>query len=65
MYSREALADIFKRILKFEQDVDSLYEECIENLNDEHIINTLQEIAKEEEVHIELAKDLSKIIDED
>jgi len=65
MYSREALADIFQRILKFEQDVDSLYEECIENIDDEHIINTLREIAKEEEVHIELAKGLSKIIDED
>ncbi len=65
MYSREALADIFQRILKFEQDVDSLYEECLENLDDEHIITVLQEISKEEEVHIELAKELSKIIEED
>ncbi len=65
MYSREALSDIFQRILKFEQDVDSLYEECLENLDDEHTITVLQEISKEEEVHIELAKELSKIIEED
>ncbi len=65
MYSREALADIFQRILKFEKDVNSIYEECIENIDDEHIINTLHEISKEEDVHIELAKELSKIIDED
>mgnify|MGYP002725519924 CR=1 FL=1 len=65
MYSREALADIFQRILKFELDVDSIYEECIENIDDEHIINTLQEISKEEEVHIELAKELFKIIEEE
>lgn len=65
MYSKEALSDVFQRILKFEQDVESIYEECIENIDDNHIINILQEISNEEEVHIELAKELFKIIDED
>ena len=65
MYSIEALSDIFQRILKFEQDVCSIYEECIENIDDEHIIDTLREIYKEEEVHIELAKELFKVIEEE
>ncbi len=64
MYSKEALSDVFQRILKFEQDVESIYEECIENIDDNNIINILQEICNEEEVHIELAKELFKIIDE-
>jgi rubrerythrin len=65
MYSKEALSDIFQRILAFEQDIKPIYEDCIENIDDEHIINILQEICKEEEVHIELAKELFKIIDKD
>ncbi len=64
MYSKEALSDIFQRILEFEQDIKPIYEDCIENI-DEHLINILQEICKEEEVHIELAKELFKIIDKD
>ena len=65
MYSKEALSDIFQRILEFEKDVTSLYEDSIENVDDEHIVNILQEICKEEEAHIELAKELFKLIDEE
>ncbi len=49
MYSKEALSDIFQRILKFEQDAKSLYDECIEKIEDEHSINILQSISNEEE----------------
>ncbi|MEE8596610.1 MAG: hypothetical protein V3T09_02240 [bacterium] len=65
MYSKEALSDIFKRILKFEQDAKSIYDDCIEKIDDEHSINILQSISKEEESHIEEAEKLFKIIDED
>lgn len=65
MYSKEALSDICQRILKFEQDVNSIYEDCIENIDDEYILNILKEICKEEKVHIELAKELFKIIEEE
>ncbi len=65
MYSKEALSDIFQRILKFEQDAKSIYDDCIENIDDEHSINILQSISNEEEGHIEQAKKLFKIIEED
>ena len=65
MYSKEALSDIFKRILKFEQDAKSIYDECIGKIDDEHSINVLQSISKEEEGHIEQAEKLFKIIKED
>ncbi len=65
MYSKEALSDIFQRILKFEQDYKSIYDDCIEKIEDEHSINILQSISNEEEGHIEQAKKLFKIIEED
>ncbi len=65
MYSKEALADIFQRILKFEQDAKSAYDSCIKEVNHEHSINILQSISDEEAAHIEEAKKLFKIIEED
>ena len=65
MYSKEALSDIFKRILKFEQDAKSIYDDCINKIDHEHSINILQSISNEEESHIEQAEKLFKIIDED
>ncbi len=65
MYSKKALADVFQRILKFEQDIKPVYKECIDNIDDEHIIDILQEIYNEEKVHIELVKELFEIIDEE
>jgi len=55
MYSREALTDIFQKVLQFEEDVKVLYDDCIDNLEDEDIINVLSTISKEEKGHIELA----------
>ena len=65
MYSKEALSDIFQRILKFEQDAKSIYDDCIGKIDDEHSINILRSISNEEEDHIEQAKNLFKIIEED
>ena len=65
MYSKEDLSDIFQRILQFEQDAKSLYDDCINKVDDEHSIKILQSISNEEEGHIEEAKKLFKIIDED
>ncbi len=65
MYSKEALSDIFQRILKFEQDAKSIYDDCIGKIDDEHSINILQSISNDEEDHIEQAKKLFKIIDGD
>ncbi len=65
MYSKEALSDIFQRILKFEQDAKSIYDDCIGKIDDEHSINILQSISNEEESHIEQAEKLFKIIDKD
>ncbi len=64
MYSKEALSDIFQRILQFEQEAKSLYDECIETIEDEHSINILQSISNEEKDHIEQVKRLFKIIEE-
>ncbi len=65
MYSKEALSDIFQRILKFEQDAKSIYDDCIGKIEDEHSINILRSISNEEESHIEQAEKLFKIIDKD
>ena len=65
MYSKETLSDIFKRILKFEQDAKSIYDDCIGKIDDEHSINILKSISNEEESHIEQAEKLFKIIKED
>ncbi len=65
MYSKKALFDIFQRILKFEQDAKSIYDDCINKIDDEHSINILRSISNEEEGHIEQAKKLFKIIEED
>ncbi len=65
MYSKEALFDIFQRILKFEQDAKSAYDDCINKVDDEDSIKILQSISDEEEGHIEQAKKLFKIIDEE
>ena len=65
MYSKEALSDIFQRILKFEQDAKSIYDDCINKVDDEHSINILQSISNEEKSHIEQARKLFKIIEED
>ncbi len=65
MYSKEALSEIFQRILKFEQDYKSIYDDCIEKVDDEHSIIILKSISNEEVGHIVLAKKLFKIIKED
>ena len=65
MYSKEALSDIFQRILKFEQDAKSAYDSCIKEVDHEHSINILKSISNEEEDHIEQAKKLFKIIEEE
>jgi len=65
MYSKEALSDIFQRILQFEKEAKSLYDECINKIEDEHSINIPQSISNEEEGHIEQAKKLFKIIEKD
>ncbi len=62
MYSREALTDIFQKVLQFEEDVKVLYDGCIDKLADEDIINVLSSISKEEKGHIELAKQLIELI---
>ncbi len=64
MYSKEALSDIFQRILKFEQDYKSIYDDCIEKVDDEHSIIILKSISNEELGHIVLVKKLFKIIEE-
>ncbi len=65
MYSKEALSDIFQRILKFEQAYKSIYDDCIEKVDDEHSIIILKSISNEEVRHIVLAKKLFKIIEKD
>ncbi len=65
MYSKEALSDIFQRILKFEQDAKSIYDDCISKVDDEQSIIILKSISNEEVGHIVLAKKLFKIIEED
>jgi len=65
MYSSEALSNMFQRILQFEEDVKTLYDHCIQRLDDTDIIEILQSISNEEKGHIELAKNLLKIIQED
>ena len=62
MYSKEALSDIFERVLQFEKDAKAAYDECIEKLDDETSINILQSISNEEKSHIELAKRLIELI---
>ncbi len=62
MYSKEALSDIFQKVLQFEEDVKALYDDCIEKLEDEEIILVLSSISKEEKAHIELAKQLIELI---
>ncbi len=64
-HTRESLSGVFQRILKFEQDAKSVYDDCIEKIDDEHSINILQSISNEEEGHIKQAKKLFKIIGED
>ncbi len=62
MYSKEALSDIFERILQFEKDAEAVYDDCIEKLDDETAINILESIRNEERGHIELAKRLIELI---
>lgn len=64
MYSKEALTDIFQRVLQFEEDVKVLYEDCIDKLEDQDIIDALRSISREEKGHIELAKQLIELIQE-
>jgi rubrerythrin len=64
MYSREAITEIFQRILKFEEDAKALYDGCIGKLDDENTINILRSISNEEKGHIELAKRLMELIQE-
>lgn len=65
MYSKEALFGIFQKILKFEQDAKSAYDDCIKKVDDENSINILQSISNEEQGHIEQAENLLKIIEKD
>lgn len=65
MYSKEELSKIFQRILKFEQEAKSAYDDCVSKVDDENSIKILQSISNEEKGHIELAKKLFKIIEEE
>ena len=62
MYSKEALSDIFERVLQLEIDAEVAYDECIEKLDDETAIGILQTIRNEERGHIALAKRLIELI---
>jgi rubrerythrin len=64
MYSKEALTELFQRILKFEEDAKALYDDYIEKLGDENTISILRSISNEEKGHIELAKRLIELIQE-
>jgi rubrerythrin len=64
MYSKEALSDIFQRILQFEEEAKALYDNCIKKLDDKNTINILQSISNEEKGHIELARKLMELIKE-
>ena len=61
-YSEEALTKIFQRIIQFEEEVETLYDDCIEKLDDKTAIDVLQSISKEEKVHIVLARELMELI---
>ncbi|MCP4256741.1 MAG: hypothetical protein GY774_04340 [Planctomycetes bacterium] len=63
MYSEEALSDMFQKILKFEQDAELIYANCLKEVDDKHVTNVLQSINNDEKNHIELANELLKIID--
>ncbi|MCP5006245.1 MAG: hypothetical protein GY941_20240 [Planctomycetes bacterium] len=65
MYSSEALSNMFQKILQFEEDVKVLYDECIDKLDNSEIVAILQSISNEEKGHIELARNLLKIIQDD
>lgn len=65
MYSSESLSNIFQRILQFEEQAKKLYDNCIKKLEDKDTINILQSISNEEKGHIELARKLMEIIQED
>jgi bacterioferritin (cytochrome b1) len=65
MYSKKDLSDVFQRILKFEQEYKSIYNDCIDKVDDEHSIIILKSISNEELGHIVLVKKLFKIIKED
>ena len=62
VYSKEALSDMFERVLQFEIDAETAYGECIEKLDDETAIDILQTIRNEERGHIALAKRLIELI---
>lgn len=62
MYSKETLLAIFQKILQFEVNVKKIYDDCIEKLEDDEIINVLKSISSEEKDHIELAKPLLELI---
>ena len=53
---------MFERVLQFEIDAETVYDECIEKLDDETAIDILQTIRNEERGHIELAKRLIELI---
>ncbi|ODS33116.1 MAG: hypothetical protein SCARUB_01740 [Candidatus Scalindua rubra] len=64
MYSKEALSDIFQRVLQFEVQAKQLYDDCIKKLEDKNTIDILQSISNEEKGHIELTKRLMELIKE-
>ncbi len=64
MYSREALIEIFQKIVQFEEGVKVLYDDCIKKLDDKNTIDILQSISNEEKGHIELSKCLMELIKE-
>ncbi|OHB87531.1 MAG: hypothetical protein A3D13_03385 [Planctomycetes bacterium RIFCSPHIGHO2_02_FULL_40_12] len=64
MYSKESLSKIFQKILQFEEDVSGLYDDCINKLTDQDIIDVLNSISKEEKGHTELAKYLIELVKE-
>ncbi len=63
-HSEEALSRIFQRIIQFEEEVKTLYDDCIKNLDDKTTIDVLQSISSEEKGHIVLARELMELIKE-
>ncbi len=63
-YSEKALSKIFQRIIQFEEEVNTLYDDCIKELEDKSVIDVLQSISREEKSHIALARELLELIKE-
>ncbi len=60
MYSKEELTDIFRRILKFEQEAESIYDDCINKVDDGISINIYKQSAMKKEAILNWQKSFLK-----